>query len=652
MRKSFYPKLAAENIKKNSKTYIPYILVSVGIIAMFYIMASLAENKGVKTMTGSVSEMLTMGTWVIGIFSVIFLFYVNSFLMKRRKKEFGLYNILGMEKRHIGGIVFFETMYCALICIIGGILFGLLLSKLMYLVLLKLLRFKMQMGFEISSSGIATASALFLGVFFLTFLYNLLQIRLAKPIDLLKGGQTGEKEPKTKLIMAVIGTACLGAAYYISLTTTSPLDVLPLFLLAVILVIIGTYFLFIAGSIAVLKLLRKKKSYYYKSNHFTAVSGMIYRMKQNAAGLASICILATAVLVMISTTVSLYFGMEDILRTRFPCNIEIKATFVNNEQLEKRVTDLDGLINGKIEEENFDASNLIRYLSKSGYAAQNGNHLVYSAESIGDSAIIIFFPLSEYNRLTGRSDTLSDGEVMLYEYRGSVSGDSVFLGSREYAIKSRPQKFVGEGQLSAMMLNAYYIVMPDTQAIQTACIDSGVSPNDAVTLNYYYGFDTVMDDDVQMRFTKLLSEVTKEDVQSAAANRGQFFEVYGGLFFLGIFLGVLFIMATVLIIYYKQISEGYDDKVRFDIMQKVGMSKTEVKSSIRSQVLTVFFLPLVTACIHIAFAFKVITRLLALFNLTNILLFAVCTVITILVFAVFYAVVYALTARAYYKIVR
>ncbi len=659
MSKLFYPKLAATNIKKNYQTYIPYILTSIGTIMMYYIMKSISLDKGLNNMSGgdNLKSILAMGSFVIALFSLIFLFYTNSFLIKRRKKEFGLFNILGMEKKHISKIMLFETIYVFFISIIIGILGGIVLSKLMYMLLLKLLKFQVPMGYTISFKAIYYTLILFAVIFLLTFVNNLRQIHLAKPIELLSGGQVGEKEPKTKWLLTLIGLAALIGGYTIANTTESPLAALYMFLIAVILVIVGTYCLFTAGSIAFLKMLRKNKNYYYQTKHFTTVSGMMYRMKQNAVGLANICILSTAVLVMLSSTVSLYIGIEDVLRTRFERNILITSSDIS-EDYQNGVKDTTSKV---LESHNLKPENILEYRYLGFAALKEGDSFTDTNNVTNDSAknirMLYFMPLTDYNALNDTEYTLKNDEVLLIENGEKYTNDTVTVFDHTFDIKEKSNTSTENLSLLRDITDIYYIIVNDLSQIEEI-YNRQPDASDTLASNYryLYGFDIDADNEESIQITKDIqtSFQGKYDdsyIESAEASREDFFSLYGGLFFLGLFLGALFIMATVLIIYYKQISEGYDDKARFEIMQKVGMSRSEIKKSIRSQVLTVFFLPIVTAAIHIAFAFKLITKLLALLNLTNVVLFAWCTLGTLLVFALFYAVIYGLTARVYYRIV-
>lgn len=657
MNKFFYQKLAINNIQKNSKTYVPYILTCIGTIMMFYNMCFLVVAKDIGSVSdsGSIRYILFLGAIVIGIFSLIFLFYTNSFLIKRRKKEFGLFNILGMEKRHVARIMFHETIITAAISLISGLILGILISKLMILLLLKLISFEATFGFEVPIIVVLISAALFCGIFLVNLIYNIRQVHISNPIELLKGGSTGEKEPKTKRLMSIVGVLCLGAGYYIAVVTKSPLAALNLFFVAVLLVIIGTYCLFTAGSIAILKMLKKNKKYYYKPKNFIAVSGMIYRMKQNAAGLANICILSTCVIIMVSSTISLYVGVEDALRTRFPRNVIVDASNVSDEQAEV----LDRLIEQKASELDVEIKNPIRYRVMNLVALQKGSEFItenFSGTSKNNFAVLIFMTKDQYNNVEHKNASLNNNEALVYSLRGDIPGNTLNIDGFELLIKENLTTFDSAEILSDMLTDSYIVVVDSKNTIDKVFQTRVINENDMEEFSYIYGFDAVTDAKTQINLINSLNDGRNEleiegYAQGAETFRDSFYTLYGGLFFLGIFLGLLFIMATVLIIYYKQIVEGYDDKERFEIMQKVGMSQDEVKRAIKSQVLMVFFLPLIVAVIHIAFAFNVITRLLTIFNLTNIPLFALCTIATIVAFGIIYTIVYMLTARTYYKIV-
>lgn len=658
MSRFFYSKLALTNMSKHRKTYFPYLISNIFIIAMFYMMHFISSNTGLKEMSGgeSLMQILSLGNFVIGLFSVIFLFYTNSFLIKQRKKEFGLFNILGMEKKHIAKIISIESFFVAVISLGLGVTSGIIFSRLMFLLLSNLLHFEVPLNYFISTSSAIYTLVLFAIIFLLTLLNNLRHIHIAKPIELLQGGQVGEKEPKTKWILLLIGIVTLGFGYYLALFTDSPLiAVQSTFFLAVLLVIIGTYALFTAGTIALLKLMRKNKKFYYQTKHFISVSGMMYRMKRNAVGLASICILATMVLVMLSTTVSLYVGMEDLLQHRYPKEISVSANNVSEEQAEA----IEDEIKAQAAEHQVEIQQPIHYRSHSLATIQQGNSFSLEEPNFKDFShlsVIELMPLEEYNQLEEQSITLNDDEVLVYTFRGERVEDTITIADQEFQIKNHLNDLSIDGRAAAILTDRYFVVVKDENIIHELSLADLTDEIEFENLSYYYGFDTEESAEAEIALTNALSQSLRDlSIDGYAEGREEakesFYSLYGGLFFLGIFLGILFLMATVLIMYYKQISEGYDDKKRFEIMQKVGLSKDEIKKSIRSQVLIVFFLPLVAAVIHIAFAFKLITQLLGLLNLTNISLFVICTIITILIFAIFYAIVYMLTAREYYKIV-
>ena len=641
MNNFIYEKLAVTNLKNNRKTYVPYIFTGVLTVMMFYIIDALSRGKGITQDTLKIC--LQYATGVIVVFAVIFLFYTNSFLIKRRKKEIGVYNILGMGKRHIARMMAVETILTAGISILGGLVFGIIFGKLMYLLLLKILHNSVDMQFSVNGTAIVQTVILFAGIFLLTYLYNILQIQLVNPVELLHGGNQGEKEPKSRWLLVIVGVAALGNGYWIALTTEAPLEALLKFFVAVVCVIIGTYALFIAGSIVVLKILRKNKAYYYNPKHFTSVSGMIYRMKQNGAGLANICVLSTMVLVMVSTTVSLYAGMEDILDSRFPRDVSI----VCNEADTNKEETLQRLIKEQCEKAGVKITDRVRYRYGSMNAVLKGDKLENVDQYYPDNHFyyVEMMTQDEYNRIEKRNVSLEEQEILTYTSNGKSGKKEINIAGRNYQVKKELSEITSQPKSTAEMYKTLYIVFANAEQIER--IES-FSYADKFNLKGDDGKQKEALEQIQNEFYEKFPDGTME---SRMLSRSSFYELYGGLFFIGIYLGSMFIMATVLIIYYKQISEGYDDRERYQIMQKVGMSKKEVKRSIRSQVLSVFFLPLIVAVIHVAVAFKVMTKILGVLNLTNVSLFAVCTIITIAVFAVFYIIVYSITAKEYYRIV-
>ncbi|CUM75383.1 FtsX-like permease family protein [Turicibacter sanguinis] len=642
MNKFLYPKLAWMNIKKNKQTYMPYILTCIGTMMMFYVMHAISLNDGLLNMPNSMSlqSILSMGVVVILIFSVIFLLYTNSFLIKRRKKELGLFNVLGMEKKHIAWVLFFETLFTSLISLAFGLFGGIILNKLMFVLLLRLLKFDIPLGFELDMASIEFTAQCFSLIFILTLICNLVQIWMSKPIELLKGGQVGEKEPKTKWISAIIGVLSLGIGYGIALSVETPLAAIPLFLVAVIFVMIGTYELFTAGSIVVLKLLRKNKKIYYKKHNFIAISGMMYRMKQNAKGLANICILSTAVIVMLSTTVSLYVGMEESLHTQYPQDVFLRGNDVNDEKINR----INQILDDKVNEYQIKLKDEFHYKSKSMMATLKDGNYALGQNISSDSYSFGFISIDDFNRLEQTDIQLSVDEVLIFSISGTYGKDSIMINNQVYQIKQEFDEVSFQPKQENSLFPVYLLIVNDIQIFGEEDV------------YYSVGFNVDNTDEVSVEFVDSLNTEFRLNsidayVSGAASSRADFLMSYGGLFFLGIFLGTLFLMATVLIIYYKQVSEGYDDKERFEIMQRVGMSKQEIRKTIRVQILMVFFLPLIFMMIHIAFAFPIITKLLALFGLMNTQLFLAATIGTIVIFASIYALIFNLTAKTYYKIV-
>lgn len=655
MRKTvFYPKLALQNIRRNKQFYLPFILTCVATAAMFYIMCFLAYNPATEGLHEALYFIMRLGCVVIAIFSVIFLFYTNSFLMKRRQKEIGLYNILGMGKGNIAGILFFETLYTALITLAGGIALGILLSKLTLLVLCRLVAFSVPYGFEISIKGIFYSVCLFCGIFLLILISNLIRIRLSNPIELLRGGNVGEKEPKTRWILAVLGILALGAGYWIAVVTDNPLQAILLFFVAVLLVIAGTYLLFTASSIAVLKRLRGSPGYYYTTKHFIPVSGMLYRMKQNAVGLANICILATMVLVMVSGTVCLYLGTEDALKASFPT--DMIATVYNPTGSAR--DDLRAAVDKSVADSGLNMSNITDlYFISFSSDLENGNFgdAIHPYTNQTDNADVYVIPCSEYARMTGQPGESGVGEAFVYADGTKLDGGFSLLG-RDYTITRELNSFPAISRPATIIPYRFAIIVSDADFAEITAASPDISPE------WYYGLDLSGTAEEKIAFCGAIKNAFENASLTSGSCDGYHISCYetgkqsvysmnGGFLFLGLFLGLVFLMATVLIIYYKQLSEGYDDKERFEIMQKVGLSRPEIRKAIRSQVLVVFFLPLGMAVVHIAFAFKMITKLLLVMNLTDVSLFAFCTLATVGVFALIYGAVYLLTAKIYYKIV-
>lgn len=659
-----YTKLAITNIKNNRQFYFPYLLTGIITVAMFYIMCALESNPGIQSMPGAkdLGLILRLGIGVIGIFAVIFLFYTNSFIIKRRKKELGIYNILGMEKRHIAKILSKEAFFTAIIAIGGGLVTGVLFHKLACMLLYRMIGFNGGITFSFSKKGVMITAILFAIVYLLTYIYDLFQVQLANPIELLQSGNKGEREPKTKAIMAVLGVLCLGTGYFIAITTKNPIKALTLFFVAVILVIIGTYLLFTAGSIALLKILRRNKGYYYQTKHFTSVSGMIYRMKQNAVGLANICILSTMVLVAVSTTVSLYVGIEDIMKERYPNEINISAYYDTGAPAEDSIAPI---VEKSVKESGRKIRHEEDYLELYFAAIKDQGQYSLDKEKVktaGDrvSGFVVLTREDCKKKYNEEIPELAENEVALFTIK-KTDMDTLVLENRSYHVKEIKQFQNTEDfeTIADIMDEYYYVIVNDVQDMERLWqLQKEIYQENSSSISRQVRLD--IDGDSKQKkecFENIKTALGPEQakarilIDSRQSNLDEFYQIYGGFLFLGLFLGILFLMITVLIIFYKQISEGYDDKERFSIMEKVGMSNDEVKATIRSQVRTVFFLPILMAAVHVGMAFPMIKRLLSLFGLSNTALFAGCMAGTILVFALIYLLVFLKTSKTYYKIV-
>lgn len=658
MNKNLYSKLAINNIRKNKSTYFPYIFSSVVIISLFYILYVIKEEVMKGGFFGGLTMMsiLNLGVYTAGIFSVIFIFYTNSFLLKRRTKELGLYSVLGMEKKHISKVISYEIIYSGGFSLIFGILFGLLFSKLMFAFLLNILNLDTSILLAFSIKPVLVTVVLFFMVFILEIVFNVIKVNRINPIDLITRGKKGEVEPKSKWITGIIGVLALGAGYYIALSTENPTDAIKMLFVSVVLVAIGTYFIFTSGSIIFLKLLKKRKNFYYNKSHFISISNMIYRMKQNAVGLANIAILSTAVLLVISTTVSLYAGMEDIIDTRYPK--DVMTDYIYEEQ---DIEEIETIIIEHGKANNVDIKDSVKcyhagfpaYLKDNqltGYV-EHGNNFLENIYSVN------LYTLEDYNREHEANLTLDRGEAFFYSGDIDFDYDSIVVLDREYKVKDNlktinfPSALVFAGKINILVYD-----MEEMYSL-ISVLDGQGGGDTTNPIIYEYSFDLKGTLENKISFVSTLRETLNASIERVAvvedkySSRQSHLSILGSLFFIGVFLGALFMVATVLIIYYKQISEGYEDRKNFAILQNVGMSKGEVKKTIGSQMLLMFLLPLGAAVIHIIVAFPLVSKTLAILNLTNTKLFLICTGIVILVFGIIYGIVYRWTARVYYKIV-
>ena len=674
MGKLLYPRLAWQNIKGDRRFFAPYFLALLGNVAAFYIMTALAVDPGMSQLHGAmyVQSFCFMGMFIAAVFSAVFLLYVNGFLMKQRKKALGLYNILGMGKSHIAAVLFFETLFVGGAGIVCGLLTGLLFHKLVTLALYKLLRFAVPFGFAISWDAMARTAVLFGVLIGLTLLSNLNKVRVSKPIELLYGGQVGEREPRTKWFMTLLGVLTLGAGYYIALRTTNGMEAIAFYFVAVFLVIIGTYCLFTAVSIFVLKALRANKRFYYKTSHFIGVSGMLYRMKQNAVGLANICILSTMVMVMVSGTLSLYLGTQDIVDRQAPSDLTVLVRYDPDEAEPFDPAAMLRFQEGFIQDQGYSVSEDLIYSSFTFTVGRlpDGSYTTKNDLVTLGTAITTIQVLTQdaYAAATGVSLGLEAGEVafggeedVLTIHWGALEGAGSF-GRSDLTVAQHLEESLSA---DAAVSDTSTLVVADTAALMELYEKQKEAyGEDSSWMEWQASFSVDATDEELRAVQQAYNQYVRDDAVFAGTGKwwscgwtlrcdveADAYGLAGGFLFLGIFLGTIFLMATVLIIYYKQISEGYEDKARFEIMQKVGLSREEVRASIRSQVLMVFFLPIAVAAIHILFDFNMVEKLLTLFQVYNTTLTALCTLGTVLVFFLVYGAVYLLTARTYYKIV-
>ena len=673
-----YPKLAWQGIRKNAETYLPYLLMGILMVGVSYIMNYLTRPAlmGALSMGGTTLMVLQMGKIVISVFSVIFLYYCNSFLIRRRMKEFGLYNILGMGKGNIARVMLWETLLTALLVFAGGLLLGLSLSRLVEMALINLLHADYTVPMELFYPDGVTWVLLFGGIYVLILLANLLRMRLSNPVALLKSENTGEKPPKANWFFGLIGLLILLSAYYVAAVSQSPLEALIFFFIAVLMVIVATYLLLVSGSVTLCRMLRRNKRYYYQTRHFISVSAMAYRMKRNGAGMATICILCTMVLVILTSTVCLYGGTDSMVDAICPqdINLTIGLEARDGEENWERLDAMQQMALDVTEEMGLTPENITsqRALVATG-KVQNGDYgIITDADSLKANVLeLTVYPLSVYEQATGETVTLADRELLYASFKTNETFSSMsFYGSAPYrmihAEKELPKRLLSADYRSAW--GCLVVFTNDAEAFRseiTALV--GEKSREAMMMDrlaLHFDLDSEADTDTQEKLVKTLrSEAMKStgkdfygmsslSVDTRGFCRRDYLSFFGGLFFLGMVLGPLFSIAAVLIMYYKQICEGYEDAERFAVMRKVGLTDAEIRRSVNSQVLTVFFAPLLMAGLHMLFAMPMIRLILGAFGLHNDSLFYGIGIGCYVVFAVIYALMYLLTSRRYYRIVR
>ena len=666
MGKSFFLRMALTNIKRDQKMYVPFAIASTIFVSIYFMVVTIMHSRGIADVPAgkNLQDMFGIGMVVMNVIAVIFMFYINSFLIKRRKKEFGLYGILGLEKRHVGRIIVWENFIISGASILTGILFGCIFGKLIFLIIFYSLRVSPNSRFLLPPEAFTYTTVLFLGIFLFTSIFNLLKVRLANPIDLIKGDRMGEKKVRFVLLKTLSGAVLLGWAYYCALTVNNALSALTQFLLAVLAVITASFLLFEAGSLFFLSILKSKKTLYYKANNFIAIAGLFHRMKQNAAGLASICILSTMVLVTVSTCTALFLGQEDMLKRMNPNDMEIQ---MSEAVTEEQIKQLDTLITLSAKENNITIQDQFSYnyyvdslLLKDGILSAPAPDAYKSNKSLSEIAQYLreinYITLEAYNKICGTNETLSENEILLLTDR-ETNTDSIYTSiPGDFKIKSIVQdsKFI-KGKNSETDSKLFIVTADKQTGINLAkLLNPGLKE---IYMNRTHIINVSGNNKKLNLFSKEIQEkgLKIENVihyKSIFTDREEGYGVYGGLLFLGIFFTIQFLAATVLIIYFKQISEGYEDKERFIILQKVGMDDPEVKKTINMQILIVFFLPLAGALLHVSMAKHMITKLLEAFRLFNNTLTGWCIFVTCIVFMAAYILVYRITAKTYYKIVK
>lgn len=657
----FYSKFALNNLVKNKRFILPYILSTIFTIASFYILTSLSLGKNLDKLPQGISatkQVLGFGVIVIAIFSAIFLFYTYSFLIKRRVREFGLYSVLGMTKKQIARILILETIFIAVITLVFGLAFGLLFDKLMLLVLLKLFTAGVSFGFVITPIAVFLTILLFGGMFFLLLIYTVIKISRLKIVALLKEENNGEREPKARFILAILGLGLTGYGYYLAQTIQNPIKAITMFFVAVLAVIFGTYLIFMAVSITVLKLMKNNKTFYYKPKNFISVSGLLYRMKRNAVGLANICILSTMVLVTMGTTSALYAGSEEAYNTRFPRDIIINGY----RSTEGKLAEIEKNVKRAVQDAGVEAKDLVSYNMLNVVGRLNGTEINYESEFTGSFdklKSIVVLELKDYNKVSKEQKTLNTGETLLFiDKKGKYEANEITVQGVNLKIKEKLTDFPGAlGTAAANVIDTYYVVVKDNADVKKieSALKKKLNMSDEEGEVYNYVGFNISDKTKEAQVIENFKQLEKEgniNIEGKAENETNFKGFYASFLFIGVFISMIFVVSQVVIMYYKQISEGSEDKGKFGIMRKVGLTDRQIKQSIRSQVLMIFFAPLAIATLHTVVAYPFIEKILKLFLATDNNVFLIALAVTIAVFSVFYLIVYLITSRIYYRIIK
>ncbi len=662
MKIKLYWKLALGNIWRNRRLYLPFLLGCTISVFCLYTFCMMSFNPGISKMRGgeSLALVLGLGIFVMVLFTFFFMLYANSFLFKRRMKELGLYSVLGLDKRHVARMLLVESLVSAAVCLAVGLSMGMLLGKLMFLFVERLVGTPVPLTSGVSVPALIVCAVFFALSFLLLLLRNVLYMRLACPATLLMGSQRGEREPKSHWVLAILGLICMVSGYVMAGSVKDPLMAIVAFFFAVMLVILGTYALFIAGSIVILKSLKKVKRIYYKRKNFVTLSGMLYRMKQHAAGLATVCILSTMVIITLGTTTALYTGQKDVLKREFPYQVHMSVVDEGGSAYDTADAIRAQALADHPEVAVAEEITADIYFGNAFYQNDTFSRMSEAQRDMVSDftafAELTLMDQQQYERITGEQLALGDGELAVFSLISSRTVPATYeIGGRSYTVKTELNTFLRQEQVGASIYAEYAFILPDAAAAAQMYADLG-GPGSTMQQRRMIQWDLSGDADACRAYSDELQTLSFQssvafNYQSVYILQGNWNALSGGFLFLGLFIGLMFLMATVLIIYFKQVSEGYSDHDQFIIMQKVGMDKDQVKSTVNRQILSVFLLPLLVAGVHTIGASNMMRQLLAIFGLGNTRLINLSILLTGLLFALVYMVVYLLTSRTYYKLV-
>ncbi len=654
-------KMAVSGIKKNKRTVLPYILVGAITVLIFYTLQAIAcskyvMNDGVAAFKGAnyIVVFLKIGSVAVSLFALVFLFYGNQFVMKGRRKELGLYGVLGLSKKNMTFIMFVESFIQAFISIGIGVVVGAFLNKLMILLLYKLIHRPYVRGLEFQVKALVVTVLLFSCIYAACFIYNLISVRIGNPIELLRSENIGEKEPKVNVIFFIIGIFTIFVGYYKALNASTIFESLESLVIAIIMVSIGTYMLFISGSIFVLKMLKKNKKYYFRTKHFISVSNLMFRMKHNAAGLASICILSTAVILLMVCSGTLMALGEQNINAMYLYDM----TIIGNRTSDISDKEYEDAVNYAIDKSGLELKDLTsrKYVESLCGVDLDSHKLVAIKKKsldLSKTRTVYFMTLDDYNKAVGTSITLNHGEILRYSSAENVEVNSTLnIYGKELKVKDTIEKdSLKCGFDPQMSLFDKEIVVLQNQNSIEELVDKETLfyyPTMYIGLNENKKIDTMQLESFKKALEEKIGDVR---VNCKDEERKEFYSIYGGTFFVGIFLASLFLIATVMIIYYKQMSEGMEDQKRFKILSNAGLTEKEAKKTIKSQVMIMFFLPVVTAILHMVVASKILRLFISMLVIVDSFTFNMSILAVCLVFLTVYAVVYKKTSKQYYQIV-